>query len=394
MTICYLAYPTSLTLESANALQTYLTMRELRARRPDMLALIARWGAGPSRFADLGAIHLPRPAVGRLSRLYRSSLWYYLEYSLFAWMCLPIIATRNVDVLYVRQNICAAWWSGVIGPRLGIPVIYEVHDLEQHNPSRAKEPWAQGFISLIDRIALTRSAAVVSLTNAFRHYLAHIGWRSPNEVFVVPDAYDEQTFFPQERAQCREDIGLPADALVLAYAGMTFSHRWLEGLLEAAARLRSTFPRLRLLLVGGREQEREALRHQATTLGIESLVSLVGPQSQQRVARSLGAADVLVIPDTLTDMTASPLKLFEYLALGHPLVLPDLPALQEIVPPGAAHYFPRRSLDGLTQALGAALRQRDDRDAADRRRAIAGDYTYGRRAERILEVIAASHTSS
>jgi glycosyltransferase involved in cell wall biosynthesis len=101
----------------------------------------------------------------------------------------------------------------------------------------------------------------------------------------------------------------------------------------------------------------------------------------------LGAADVLVIPDTVTDMTASPLKMFEYLALGQPPVLPDLPALREIVPPSLAHYFPRRNPDGLVQALTAALAAGTDHASAAARRTLARDYTYGRRAERILALI-------
>lgn len=385
--LCYIAYPTSLTLQSANALQTYTTLRELRARRPDMVALIPRWGREPSRFAEVGALHLPRPAIGKLSRLHRSTLLYYLEHTAFAWMCAAALAGRRVEAVYVRQVVCAAWWSAVIGPRLGTPVIYEAHDMETRNPSRAKEPWAEGLLHLLDRAALTRSTAVVSLTDDFRRYLARIGWRNPAEVFVAPDAYDEQLFAPQDRTACRTALGLPADAPLIAYAGMTFAHRWLDGLLAAAAQLQAGHPRLHLLLVGGRPAEVAALRDQAARLGLTERVLLTGPRPQAEVVRHLGAADVLVIPDTVTDITASPLKLFEYLALGQPLVAPDLPALREIVPPTLAQLFSRRDLAGLTQALDAALAARDDQAGAAARRTLALDHTYGRRAERILGVI-------
>jgi glycosyltransferase involved in cell wall biosynthesis len=412
--ICYIAYPTSLTLQSANALQTYLTLRELHARRPDTLALIPRWGLEPTRFGEVGAVHLPRLPVGKFSRLHRSMLLYYLEHSLFALACAPVLARRQatsqtrVRAIYVRQTVCAAWWSGVLGPRLGIPVIYEAHDLESHNPSRAKEPWAQSLLHLMDRTAIMRSAAVVSLTDAFRHYLRNIGWRQPGEVFVVPDAYDSRQFTPQDQTICRAALGLPIDADMLVYAGMTFAYRWLDGLLAAIAQMKATHPRLLLLVVGGRPAERAALQRQAEALGLSVAdaqaitdqlhpvpnpqppvadLVLVAPRPQAEVGRYLGAADALVIPDTVTDMTASPLKLFEYLALGQPLVLPDLPALQEIVPPDLGHYFPRRDLPGLMRALTAALDARNDTEQFAARRTLAQDHTYGRRAERILEVV-------
>ncbi len=405
--LCYIAYPTSLTLESANALQTYMTLRELRVRRPDMLAFIPRWGREPSRFSAVGATHLPRPAIGKLSRLHRSTLLYYLEHTLFAWMCAAALVRnrRMIEAVYVRQVVCAAWWGAVIGPLLGIPVIYEAHDLESHNPSRAKERWAQGLLHVLDRAALTRSSAVVSLTADFGRYLEAIGWRQAAEVRVIPDAYDDQIFVPQSRVDCRAQLGLATDAELAVYAGMTFAHRWLDGLLAAVSRLQAAHPRLQVLLVGGRPAERAALCQQAVELGLRVVdqtagapiqaqplqsaqIILTGAHPQVDVVRYLGAADVLVIPDTITDMTASPLKLFEYLALGHPLVLPDLPALREIVPGTLAHYFPRRDGAGLSQALAAALESCPDPTGAAARQRLAQDHTYSRRAQRILAVVA------
>ena len=401
--IVYIAYPTSLALKSANAIQTYTTLRELRERRPDTLAIIPRWGREPSRFAEVGACHLLRPAIGKLSRLYKSTLLYYLEHSAFALMTAILLAPQahRIEAVYVRQVICAAWWAGVYGPLLGVPVIYEAHDLESRNPSRAKEPWAEGLLHLIDRVALTRSSAVVSLTEDFRRLLGAIGWRRAEDVFVVPDAYDERLFAPQDRGACRVALGLSTDVPVIAYAGMTFAHRWLDGLVAAAASLSQNFPGLTLLLVGGRDTERDALRHQAEGLGFviwhgegaaptpgpRPILGLFGPRPQSEVLTFLGAANVLAIPDTVTDVTASPLKLFEYLALGQPLVLPDIPALHEIVPPQLGHTFARRNLDSLQAALAAALGVGDDLKGSAARRDVARDHTYGRRAERILEVV-------
>ncbi|WP_129632218.1 glycosyltransferase [Candidatus Oscillochloris fontis] len=403
--IVYIAYPTSLTLQSANALQTYTTLRELRVRRPDTRAFIPRWGREPSRFEEVGACHLPRPAIGKLSRLYKSTLLYYLEHSAFALMTALRLAphARQIEAVYVRQVICAAWWAGVYGPLLGVPVIYEAHDLEARNPSRAKERWAEGLLHLIDRVALTRSAAVVSLTEDFRRLVSQIGWRRAEEVYVVPDAYDQRIFAPQDRATCRAVLGLPAHGPLIAYAGMTFAHRWLDGLVAAGQNLAQRYPDLTLVLVGGREAERAALRQQAEGWGWaiwagtgelpqrngRPMLALLPPRPQAEVLTVLGAADVLAIPDTVTDVTASPLKLFEYMALGQPIVLPEMPALAEIVPPDLSYTFPRRDLEGLTAALVAALAASGDHEANAARRALAAEHTYARRAERIIEVVQA-----
>jgi glycosyltransferase involved in cell wall biosynthesis len=104
------------------------------------------------------------------------------------------------------------------------------------------------------------------------------------------------------------------------------------------------------------------------------------------VVRYLQAADVLTIPDTVSDVTASPLKLFEYLAVGRLVVLPDLPALQEILPPEIGYYFHRGDAGDLAAALARALADpgRARREAAGRE--AVQPYTYAARARAILAV--------
>jgi glycosyltransferase involved in cell wall biosynthesis len=389
MRLAYIAYPTSLALRSANAIQTYATLCELRRLAPETLALVPRWPGEPSRFTDVGARHLPRPALGKLSRLYRTTLLYYAERSVFAAMTAAAIwwerqRSREVDVVYVREAICAGWWAAVWGPLLRLPVIYEAHDLESWNPSRAKERWAQPLLNLLDRAALTRSAAVVSLTGDFRRLLARIGWRHPTEVTVIPDAFDDRQIAPGNRAAARAALGLPPEAPLIVYAGMTFAYRGLDRLLAAFAGVRAAHPAARLIFVGGRSAEVAGLRQQARVLGLDGAVTLTGQVSQVEILPYLHAADLLAIPDTVTDVTASPLKLFEYLAAGRAVVLPDIPALQEVLPEGIGYYFRRGDTGDLRRALLAALSDpaRADREQAGR--AIIAAYTYANRAARIL----------
>lgn len=393
MRIAYIAYPTSLTLRSANAIQTYTTLRELRRLAPNTLAIIPRWLREPSRFAELGAMHLPRPAIGKLSRLYRSTLWYYAERSVFAAMAALVIAGeclrgRPVQAVYVREVLCAGWWATVWGPLLDIPVVYEAHDLESWNPSRAKERWAQPLLHLLDRAALTRSQAVVSLTDDFRQLLARMGWRDPAEVTVIADAFDDRQIAPGDRVAARQLLALPADAPLIVYSGMTFAYRKLDMLQQAFASLQAQFPNARLALVGGRPAEIEQLQAQAAALGIANVVTYTGQLDQAQIVPYLHAADLLVIPDTVTDITASPLKLFEYMAAGRAVILPDIPALREVLPPSAGYYFRRGDATALAAALAAALADPARAERAERGLALVAPHTYTARAERILSLAA------
>jgi glycosyltransferase involved in cell wall biosynthesis len=391
--LCYVACPTSLTLQSANAIQTWTTLRELRLRAPLTLALIPRFGRERSRFSEVGARHLPRPALGKLSRLYRSTLWYYAERSVFAAMTAAVVLFerfrgRRVDVVYVRDAICAGWWAGLFGRLLHVPVVYEVHDLESANPSRAKERFVQPLLRKLDETALRRSAAVASLTEDFRRLLAEKGWRRPEEVRVIPDAFDDQVFGPGDREEARRRLGRPSGEALIVYAGMTFAYRGIDRLLDAFARVRGELTTARLALIGGRPQDMGPLRMRATSLGLEHAIEWQGQLPQAEVIPWLHAADVLVIPDTVTDVTASPLKLFEYLATGRVVVLPDIAALAEVLPSNIGYAFRRGDTGALAEALLRALR-----DPARLSREQAGlqavrPHTYGARAEKILDAAA------
>jgi glycosyltransferase involved in cell wall biosynthesis len=129
------------------------------------------------------------------------------------------------------------------------------------------------------------------------------------------------------------------------------------------------------------------LAEQVARLGVGDRVVLVGPRSQPDVADYLAAADILVIPDTVTDITASPLKLFEYMAMGRVIVSVDLPALREVLDARAARFVRRGDVGDLRDALlelAADLQRRAEMGAAAREQ--SAPWTYAARAERIVRL--------
>lgn len=393
--MCYLAYPTSLTLRAANAIQTYLTVRELRSRCPDLLVIVPRLLREPSSFEDVGAVHLPRIPIGKVSRFLPSTGWYYIERSVFAWMVAFFLLFRRLfrrqrcRVIYVREVICAYWLATWLRPLTGARVVYEVHELESRNPSRAKGRLWQPILRAIDRSLLRRAAGVVSLTATFAQEISERGWRPFDEIAVLPDAYDGEVYRPLPRDESRRGLGIPLEEQVLLYSGLTFSYRGLETLLEAVAGLAPRFPRARLYLVGGRSREIASLQEKARALGLGERVAFVGTVPREQVPAYLGAADVLVIPGTVSGASASPLKMFEYMAMDRPIVVVDIPALREILDDESAYFFALEDSAALAQALSRALGEPEgSRGRAARALQRASAHTYGRRAEGLLSIVA------
>ena len=395
-TLLYVAYPMRLDLGAANAIQTYSTVRELQRVMPGVRLVVPRWLREPSAFAELGALHLPRPAANKLSKFLPWAGWSYIERTVYAFMLLALLVAwrltgRRYRVLYVRDAVCAAWLA-VLRPLHGSRVIYEVHDLEAAHPSKASRwPGAfwRRFLPWLDRTALTRSDRLVSLTEAFRQWAAHKGIRQAGQVVVIPDAYDPELYFPSDPETARDELGLPQGVPIIGYTGLTFAYRGLDLLVHAFAQVQRRHPEALLVLVGGRAHEVEELRELAKRCGIPGEKVLFPGQVPQPVsALYLNASDVLVIPDTVTGMTASPLKLFEYMAVGKPIVCKDMPALREILDDSSATFFEAGSIVGLAEALTRVL---DAPGAAheigERALQRSAEYTYRGRAEKIAAVV-------
>jgi glycosyltransferase involved in cell wall biosynthesis len=385
----YIAYPSSLTLASANAVQTYHTAGALRRLAPEAVVLIPRLPGRASAFAAIGAVHLPRLPLNVFGHIVRTTVWSYLERSWFAWLTAAwLLATGRAGpatVVYVRDAVVAAWYGALLRRLLGVRLVYEVHDLEQWNPSRARSPLLTPLVRLIDAAAVRGSDRVVALTDEFRRYLLRVGLKRPGEVGVVPDAYDAAVFAPQERAAARAALGLPADAFIAAYSGFTFAYRQVEHLVAAWVAVRRARPSAILCLAGGRPAEVAALRAQAEALGLAGAVRFTGRQPPAEVARYLAAADALVIPGTVSGRNASPLKMFEYMAMHRPIVCVDLAALREILGDDGARFVPSGDVAALAGALLELAADPDGAAALGRRAgARAQGYTYAARARAVL----------
>lgn len=396
--ICYVAYPTSLTLGSANAVQTYSTLRELRAQHAALQIIIPRMTKEANPFDTLNVTYIPRIGIGRLSRLYKSTLWYYLERSVFAWIVLMLLwwqkrKGRQTDVIFVREVICSFWFSQYAPKLLGAEVVYEIHHLEQTNHSRPKESWANSLVTRIDDVTVKQPTRIVSLTHTFKELLVRQQWRNADTIDVMADAYNDAIYQPRDQINARHELNIPSDIAMICYAGLTFAYRRLDLLVSAFADLPADIrAKSRLYFVGGRPQEIAELKAQCERLTLQDAVVFVGVVNQQTVAQYLAASDILAIPDTVTDETASPLKLFEYMAMQRVVVCPDMPALREIVGSDCAYLFERGSQYSLNQALQTLITTPTLRnDIGVRAHQKVAPHTYSARATTLISICQKAH---
>ena len=180
--------------------------------------------------------------------------------------------------------------------------------------------------------------------------------------------------------------------LDLLYVGQLYPWKGVDGLVRALGHL----PGRRLTLVGGNEAaDVERLRKLAAGLGVAERIEFVGQVPPHAVASFLDRARVGVVPLPQEGFVeaahfTSPLKIFELMRSGVPIVATDLPSVRELVRHGEHAVLVRPdSPEALAGGIDRLLR---DRELAARLvRAAAAQvlqFTWEARARRVLDFAA------
>jgi glycosyltransferase involved in cell wall biosynthesis len=242
-----------------------------------------------------------------------------------------------------------------------VPVVYEMRsffegtwssnaDAGEH-AEYARRRWAA------ETRAMLAVDAVVTLSETMRREVIERGVAEDRAV-VVANGVDVDFFAPRPRdAALADRLGLTGRAVFGYLGNLDHAREGQELLVEATARLRARGRSVACLIVGDgvRRGELEAL---AAKRGVADAVVFAGQVPHDEVPAYYAQFDVFVVPrrDDRAARFVTPLKPFEALASGLPLVVSDLPALVEVAAPDERGLrFPAGDVDGLVAALELVL---------------------------------------
>lgn len=306
--------------------------------------------------------------------------WMPIQYVLFYIQALTFFSCALVyclwqsgDVIYTRDWMFVLLWSPVRRLR-GHMLVLEEHTF----------PHRGGWGAWLHLWASRHTDRLVVITHRLRERYVAAGIPA-ERVLVAPDGVDVAQFEPpMDRTEARKQLGLPLEAKIVSYTGHLFEWKGIYVLVDAALHL----PDVLFLIVGGMAGDQERLRAYIAGQSIEN-VRLIGHIPPVEVPTFLFAADVLVLPnpgrEPISREYTSPLKLFEYMASGTPIVATDLPSVREILCDGKNAVLvspaePQALADGIERGLSnVELATRIGRRA----REDVARYTWTERARRI-----------
>lgn len=205
----------------------------------------------------------------------------------------------------------------------------------------------------------------------------------PEKILVAPDGVDLEAYEGISTWMARDRLGLDREERIVMYTGHLYPAKGIETLVQAAADFDA-----QCYIVGGYPEDISRIESE---IAVPNNVTFSGFVAPSEIPVYQTAADVLVATvaaDTDEDYF-SPLKLFEYMAAGKPIVVSRKPEFEEVLTDGKnAMFVEPGSVDGLAETVDSLLSDPGRRTELGRQANVdAKQYDWCVRARRILDEI-------
>ena len=267
-----------------------------------------------------------------------STFQYLFHYSTFILISFALLAmrslTRRYDVVYVHNMPDILVLSSLVPKAFGAKVILDLHDpmpeLLMTIFSLHQETTGVRFLKRLEKWSMALADSVLTVNLACKRLFAS---RSclPEKIHVIMNTPDEQIFRFRPAGSHASTTRSPSKPFVIMYHGTLVERNGVDLAVDALARVRQSVPIAELRVYGYAtpflKRVMDSVRHK----GLHEAVHYLGPKPLEDIVAAIGECDVGVIPNRRSVFTElnTPTRIFEYLALGKPVIAPRTPGVHD-----------------------------------------------------------------
>jgi len=322
---------------------------------------------------------IPGPVFAFLEFLY--NFWAYRNFK-------SLVKNKKYLFIYERHYFFSIA-SGLIARRFNIPLVVEINELAGFK--RVRKNHLTRLAMWCER-SLFKNATLISVVS--KHIRDEILRRykevSPEKVHVIPNGVEESYFDENFNGNAiRERFGVQ-DKIVFGFVGFFLHEKsWhkLEWFLPVFLEATEGMDDVAIMLVGD-GPGRKGLEEIAKEHNAEERVIFTGSVPNSEVGHYLKAMDIGVIPHT--NEYRSPIKMFEYMALGKPILAPDAEPVVSVIGGIQRDYlFETESEDSLKKTILHILATRNKwQEIGEKLNKLTREkYTYEKHGETILNLM-------
>jgi glycosyltransferase involved in cell wall biosynthesis len=292
------------------------------------------------------------------------------------------------DFIYERASLYATAGTR-LARELDRPLILELNAPLALEQSTYRATGLGDLAARAEHWVLRRADAVLTVSGVLREYTISLGVE-PGRVHVIPNGVDAERFrpgTPDPKVRERWNLG---DGPILGFVGGLRPWHGVEALPALLEVLVGRYPEAKLVIAGDGPL-RDALVLELAGRGLGENAVFTGWMAHTEVAALTQTFDVALAPYPRPDhdFYFSPLKLFEYMACGVPVVSTDLGQISEVVREGETGLLcPPGDQEALVAACERLLEDPELRSRLGKAAAkeVHTRYTWDRNATRVVEI--------
>ncbi|HWK08490.1 MAG TPA: glycosyltransferase family 4 protein [Vicinamibacterales bacterium] len=258
----------------------------------------------------------------------------------------------------VHSHEEGSWFGVLIAAMLGVPHLYDMHSSlpqQLQNFAYSRSRMLAAIFTRLERFVVRRSRVVIVICSQLEEVVREIDSAVPSVLIEnAPGAADTTSI--ASGADIRATLNLGSDTPVVLYTGTFEAYQGLDLLFASMRSVVRAMPGARLVLAGGRPEQIADAQRTAAALGIADALVFAGQRPAEEIPSFLDAADVLVSPRSLG--TNTPLKIYQYLQSGKPIVATRLLTHTQVLDDDVA-FLTDATPDAFGAGIVAALSDRD-----------------------------------
>ncbi|MCK4401841.1 glycosyltransferase family 4 protein [bacterium] len=286
------------------------------------------------------------------------------------------------DLIYERYELYGS--AGMkLAQKFNIPFMLEVNAALLLGPKRRLN--FRPLARYVENNIFKSAGAIIITTDDLRDYVIRKGV-GKNKVFEVPDGVDPEKFDPEiSEISIRKKYKLEKKQVV-GFVGSLSKRQGLPILLDAARKCKQQIPDIHFLIVGEGFEEPK-LKNFVKNNNLESIVTFTGSVSHNDIPAYIAAMDITVLPNM--SIYSSPVKIFEYMAMGKATIAPAQGQMNRLfengreillIKPGDQEQLTNNIIKLFSDT---ALRKKLGSNARDK---VSNSYTWNHNAKRVLEI--------
>jgi glycosyltransferase involved in cell wall biosynthesis len=309
-----------------------------------------------------------------------------------------LLIRHKYDFVHAHEE--AVFIALILRPIFRFKLVYDMHSSlpeQLNNFGWSTSNIFHRMFAAAEDSALRRSAAVITICPALADHATTL-IDDPNKHFLIENSIYEPVKLvdPPAAADVDDTVDSVFDSLqkdgaasTVLYAGTLETYQGIDLLLESMVLVKQQAPATRLIVVGGDEKQVQHYKSMATSLGIDDVCVFTGRVPQATAKKFTSRADILTSPRTRGMNT--PLKVYELLDCGKPLVATRIPSHTQVLTEDVAFLADPNPADMAMALVRAASDPQAVAETVRHARELyASEYSpkiYGEKIGRLLELI-------